>query len=543
MKRLLSIASLLVITAATNALAQNISRPKLVVGIVIDQMRWDYLYRYYPRYTDGGFRRLMDKGFNCQNTFINYLPSYTAPGHACIYTGSIPAIHGIASNDWPNETTGLYQYCTGDTCVEAVGGSMIGGSMSPANLQVSTITDELRLATNMQSRVYGIALKDRGSILPAGHLANCAFWFDDSTGNFMTSTFYAKQLPAWVSEFNAKRYADTFFNQQWELSYPLNTYTQSTGDDNKYELPFPGEARPVFPHRVTGFKKRSGYNGLRYTPGGNTLTLKIAKACIKNEELGQRSATDFLCISFSSTDYAGHRFSPNSVEVEDMFLKLDEELASFFRYLDKHVGEGNYTLFLTADHGGAHNMQYLRDLKMPAGNFDDSAIFSNLNKHLAEKFGKPQLVRVMMNYQVFLDEATISAAKLDRNAIKNAIINWLQKQDGVAWVVNMEDLANCTVPEPVKTMVINGYNRKRSGSLQIIMQPAWYGEHGKTGTTHGLWNPYDTHIPLLWYGWGIPKGQTHRTTHMTDIAATLAALLHIQMPNGCVGEVIGEVVE
>jgi len=542
MKRRLLLLAIYSLSCLTlNAQPPKQQRPKLVIGLVFDQMRWDYLYRYYDRYTSGGFRRLMDNGFRCENTFINYLPSYTAPGHSCIYTGSVPAIHGIAANDWLDIPTNHYTYCTDDATVTSIGGSAKAGMMSPRNLRANTITDELRLATNMRSRVYGIALKDRSCILPAGHLANGAFWFDDSTGNFITSSYYGNALPAWVTAFNNRRVADSLIAQPWELSYPLNTYTQSLPDANPYEGPFPGEKQSVFPHKMAKDAK-AGYNILRYAPAGNTLTLLMAQACIQAENIGQGSNTDFLCLSFSSTDYAGHRFAPNSVEVEDMFLKLDKELAAFLTYIDKTVGEGNYTIFLTADHGGAHNQQYMQDINIPAGTFDYETLLPQLNQHLLNTFGKDSLALRMVNYQVYLNEKNIHTHHLDHEAISKAATTWLQQQPAVAWAVDMNEIAEATLPEPLKTMCINGYNRTRSGSIQIILHPAYYEGHHKTGTTHGTWNPYDTHIPLLWYGYGINKGRTHRTTHMTDISATLAALLHIQMPNGCVGSVIEGVV-
>lgn len=532
------------LASVSHSYAQNkaIPRPKLVVGIVVDQMRWDYLYRYYDRYSDGGFKRLMSEGFNCQNTMINYLPSFTGPGHACVYTGSVPSIHGIAANDWLDNVTGKYMYCAQDDAVRPMGGSARAGKMSPRNLQATTITDELKLATNNRSKVFGIAVKDRGSILPAGHMANGAFWFDDSTGNFISSSFYGNSLPSWVSRFNDQRYADSFFAKGWSLLYPLNSYTQSLSDNNRYEGAFPGQSNPVFPHSVQGFSRNKyGYYGLRYLPAGNTMVFNLAKTCIDAEKLGHSSDPDFLAISFSSPDYAGHRFAPNSVEMEDMYLRFDLELADFLKHLDRSVGKGNYTLFLTADHGAAHNPMFLQDMKMHAGSDEDTATLRKLNQHLKTRFPKlgDSLITVFTNYQVYLNEAAITRLRIDRAQVKTAIIDWLAKRPGIAYVVDMENIDKAALPEPIRTMAINGYNKKRSGIIQIISEPGWFGgAHGVTGTTHGSWNPYDTHIPLLWYGWGIAKGETHRTVHMTDIAPTLAALLRIQMPSGSIGKVI-----
>ena len=515
----------------------QVVRPKLVVGIVVDQMRWDYLYKYYEKYSEYGLKRLMNEGFNCQNTMINYLPSFTGPGHATIYTGSVPAIHGIAANDWVDNGAARFIYCTEDKTVQPVGGSRKAGQMSPRNMYTTTITDELKIATRGKAKVFGIGIKDRGSILPAGHSADGAFWFDDSTGNFISSSYYMQQLPAWLTRFNNRRWADTFMNSEWNLLYAANAYTNSTADNTDWEGNFSGETAPVFPHKTPVYKNR-GYYGIRYMPAGNTLTFKAAKACIKGEQMGVDDITDFLCVTFSTPDYAGHNYGPDAVEMEDMYLRWDKELATFLAYLDKHIGKGKYTVFLTADHGAAHNAGYMNSMKIPAGSETQAEATDRLNEYLKEKTGKDSLIKALYNYQVYFNN--IAGEEED---IKAMVTDWLYKQDGVAYVVDMQDMDDAVVPEPIKTMIVNGYNRERSGSIQVIMKPGWYSGHGKTGTTHGSWNPYDTHIPLLWYGAGIKKGQTYRTVNMTDIAPTLAALLRVQMPNGCIGQVITEMLD
>jgi predicted AlkP superfamily pyrophosphatase or phosphodiesterase len=526
----------------TLAFAQQkteISRPKLVVGIVVDQMRWDYLYRYYERYGQGGLRRLMQEGFNCQNTMINYLPSFTAPGHTCIYTGSVPALHGIVANDWIDIRTGKEWYCTEDTLVKSVGGGK-AGLMSPRNMLASTITDELRLATNFRSRTFGISIKDRGAILPAGHSANAAYWYDGASGNFISSTFYMQQLPGWLQQFNGRNLNDSLMKQDWNTLYPINTYIQSTADDNAYEGLMKGEEKPVFPHR-TSLTIGKDKGAIRGTPYGNTLTRLMAEACIAGERLGQGSSTDFLAVSFSSTDYVGHQYAPNAIEMEDTYLRFDKELELLLNYLDAKVGKGSYTLFLSADHGGAHNAGFLLDNKIPARSVTVNKINKELNLFLQQKYGDTSLVHSLMNYQVYLNEDVIRQRKLNRDELKAEIMNWFRVQNGVTQVIDLERPERSMVPEPVKSMVTNGYYANRCGSIQIILDPGWYSGYASTGTTHGSWNPYDIHIPLLWYGWGIKKGETFRETYMTDIAATLAALLHIQAPNASVGKVIEEI--
>ncbi|MEO8116225.1 MAG: alkaline phosphatase PafA [Bacteroidota bacterium] len=520
----------------------NTNRPKLVVGIVVDQMRWDYLYRYYDRFGEGGFKRLLQNGFSCENTLINYLPSYTAVGHTCIFTGSVPAINGIAGNDWIDKKTGAGVYCTDDSTVSTLGAPGNAGKMSPANLLTTTVTDELRLATDFASKVVGVSLKDRAAILPAGHTANAAFWMDDASGNLISSTYYMNQLPGWVNTFNQKQYIQQYMQTSWQTLYPINTYKQSDADDQKYEGKYSGESNSVFPHNLSAAYAKSK-SSFRSTPYGNSFILNFAKEALKGYDLGKGKSTDFLTINCASTDYVGHMFGPNSIEVEDTYLRLDKDLASFFKYLDSTVGKGQYLIFLTADHGAAQAIGYNVSHHIPADLWNDGKISDSLNHFLKTEFGIEKLALSITNYQVFLNEVKINNEHLDREKIKNAAILFMKNIPGVMYVIDVPNIGNAPIPEPIKTMVINGYNPTRSGDIQIILQPGWFEGSGRTGTTHGTWNPYDTHIPLLWYGWNITPGHTNRLVHMEDIAPTVAALLHIQMPNGNVGKVITEVVK
>jgi predicted AlkP superfamily pyrophosphatase or phosphodiesterase len=533
-----------IVAVATPVLASTeLPRPKLVVGLVVDQMRWDYLYRYYDRYQSNGFKRLLNEGFTCENTQIDYIPTVTAAGHTCIYTGSVPSIHGIAGNDFIIQATGKSMYCTQDTSVKTVGSTSTAGEMSPRNLLSTTVTDELRLATNFRSKVIGIALKDRGGILPAGHTANAAYWFDDKTGNWITSTYYMNDLPQWVKDVNDQKLAETYLKLDWNTLYPIDTYLQSAPDNSaRYEGKFKGTDAPTLPVKTSGLYK--GNLGLiRSTPYGNTLTLDFAVAAINNEHLGQNNVTDFLAVSLSSTDYIGHQFGINAVEIEDTYLRLDRDLASFFTYLDAKVGKGNYTVFLTADHGAAHNPTFLTDHNIPAGVWNERAALSALNKLLENTYKVKNLVIGLGNYQVNLNYAAINSEKLNTDAIKYDCIKYLQQQPAIAYAVDMQQVQSASIPEELKTRIINGYNAEHSGVIQIILKPGWFSGFGPTGTTHGTWNPYDNHIPLVFMGWGIQHGHLTRETHMTDIAATVAALLHIQAPNGSIGKPIGEVLK
>jgi predicted AlkP superfamily pyrophosphatase or phosphodiesterase len=526
----------------------TLPRPKLVVGIVVDQMRWDYLYRYYDRYQSNGFKRLLNEGFSCENTQVDYIPTFTGPGHSCIYTGSVPALHGIAGNDYIIQATGKSMYCAEDTSVQTVGSTSKAGQMSPRNLLTTTVTDELRLATNFRSKVIGIALKDRGGILPAGHTANAAYWFDDKTGNWISSTYYMKDLPQWAKDFNDQKLAETYLKLDWNTLYPIDTYVQSTADNSKYEGAFKGTDAPTLPVKTSALYKAAGLGLIRSTPYGNTITLDMAVAAINGEQLGQHEVTDFLAMSLSSPDYVGHQFGVNAVEIEDTYLRLDREIANFLTFLDAKVGKGNYTVFLTADHGAAHNTAFLNDNKIPAGVWDDGATLKDLNKVLMDKFKVDSLVLSLGNYQVNLNYRIINYLHLDEEALKTICIDYLQKLPYVAFAVDMKKAQTANIPEQLRTRIINGYNAKNSGAIQIILNPAWFtghgsGDSGPTGTTHGTWNPYDNHIPLVFMGWGINHGTATREIHMTDIAPTIAALLHIQAPNGSIGVPISEVIK
>lgn len=511
--------------------SQKNARPKLVVGIVVDQMRWDFLYRYYDRYKeDGGFKRLLNQGFNCDNTLIPYAPTVTACGHASIFTGSVPAINGITGNNWFDYAKNDFVYCTQDDSVQTIGSSSNENRMSPKNLLVTTIGDELKLSTNFRSKVIGIALKDRGAILPAGHSADAAYWYDSKSGDWITSSFYRNNLPGWLTSFNKNKWVDQYYAKEWNTLYPLNTYIQSAPDTRG------------FPRRISQHIGKN--NGIIVaTPYGNSFSFEMAKAAINGEQLGLDSITDMLTLSLSSPDYIGHAYGPNSVEAEDCFLRLDIELGEFLKFLDEKIGKEEYLVFLTSDHGAANEPAFLKDHKIPAGNFDNEKITNALNKYLTDKFKVQDILVGILNYQVYLDRNLMETKKIDKASVQKSVIEFLSKENTVERVIVLDDLENTTLNKRLKTAFENGYYPKRSGDLQLILRPQVIDGFLSGGTTHGAWNPYDSHIPLIWYGWNIKPGKTNREIYMTDIAATLAALLKIQMPSGCIGEVIEEVIK
>jgi len=517
--------------------AQQAKRPKLVVGIMVDQMRWDFFYRYADRYTNDGFKRLLREGFNCENTFIDFTPTYTAPGHASVYTGSVPALHGIAGNYWYDRGLKRNHYCTEDSTVNTVGSNSTAGKQSPRTMWASTITDELKLAQNFRSKTVAISLKDRGSILPGGHTSNGSYWFDNASGSWITSDFFMKSLPQWMVEFNNKKLPDEYLKQPWKTLFPLNTYVNSTADDKPYESNLPGEDR-TFDHQVEKVVNNK-YETFRYTPFANTYTFQTARAAIEGEKLGAGAFTDFLAISFSSTDYAGHNFGPNSVEMEDMYLRLDRDFAEFLKYLDQKVGKNQYLLFITADHGVAHVPGFAQEHKIPAGVLDDANVRALMNEKIQRRFSVSNAVEAVVNYQLYLNNTAL--ANSNRAEVVQFILQELLTIPNITAAFELQQVSQAPVPARVREMVTNGYNQKRSGDIQFIYHPQWF-DGWQTGTTHGVWNPYDSRIPLVWFGWRIRAGKTHRQVNMTDIAPTLAALLGVQTPNACIGQVIEEVV-
>jgi len=514
-------------------------RPKLVVGIVIDQMRFDYISKYYSKFSENGFKKLIKQGFNCKNTNYNYSPTYTGPGHASIYTGTTPAFHGIVGNDWFVRSTNRLTYVTDDPTVRTVGdGTEKAGKMSPRNLLASTIGDELRLYSNLKSKVISIALKDRAAILPGGHLSTGSYWFDSGSGNFITSTFFMKELPRWVNDFNAQKLAGKYLSQPWNTLLPIGQYTESAPDNNPYEGLYPGETKPVFPHNLPAMYTKNDYGIIRSTPFGNSITKDIALAALKGENLGKGDYTDLLAISFSATDYVGHKMGPQSVEIEDTYLRLDRDIAEILTYLDKNYGKDNVLLFLTADHAAAYVSAQLTDNQMNAGYFDSKTFLNFLKGYLNKKYGDSTLVSFAINNEIYLNHGVIGQKNLALKEVEEEIASFSVTYNGIANVYTGYQLNGEVLKSKSATLIQNGFNIRRSGDVAIMFEPAWLEEAIPTGTTHGSTYTYDTQVPLLWYGWKIQSGYSSEAVDITDIAPTIASMLSIMPPNACIGKPI-----
>ncbi|GAB4046181.1 alkaline phosphatase family protein [Spirosoma litoris] len=505
-------------------------------------MRYDYLYRYYSKFGTGGFRRLMDQGFNARNNHYHYAATYTGPGHAAIYTGSAPALNGIVGNDFYERNIGRLLYCAEDTTVTTVGNTGTAGKMSPRNLLVTTIGDQLKLATDGRAKVIGIALKDRGAILPAGHAANAAYWFDSKDGNFISSTFYQQELPQWVQAFNAQKLPEKFISQKWETTLPMNQYTESSADDKPYEATMPGEAKAVFPHEFVVQTGSSKYEVLRTSPYGDQITKEFALAAIKGEQLGKHDVTDMLCLSFSSPDYIGHAFGTHAVETEDNYIRLDRQLADIFAQLDATVGPGQWVTFLSADHGVVDAPGFLQEYRIPAGVKSYGEIGETVKATLEKAYGPGQWMLSYINQQIYLNHALLTEKKIAMQDVYELLRATLLKQKAVVNVVNLHNLGAEALPLLQENLFRNVYHPNRSGDFYVMQPPGWIEGRNK-GTTHGTTYAYDTHVPFLIYGWGVKPGQTLRRTHIHDIAPTITALLGLLEPNGCIGNPVEEAIK
>ena len=533
----------LTVKAQKNPVKSNeFERPKLVVGIVVDQMRYDYISRFWNGYSEGGFKRLVKEGFNFKNNHYNYAPTSTGPGHASVYTGTTPASHGIIGNDWYDKEIGASVYCAADNTYASVGTASAAGQMSPKQLLTTTISDQLKLHTQSRSKVIAIALKDRGAVLPGGHTADAAYWFHGKEeGSWISSTFYMETLPSWVTQFNSK--VPQQYKKPWDLLKSEKAYTQSGSDKNNYEGAYRGETAAVFPHDLVSLWEANGaYDILKATAYGNSLTADFALAALKGENLGKGVDTDFLAISFSSTDYVGHQFGVNSREIEDTYYRLDLDLERLLKALDAQVGPGNYSLFLTADHAAVQVPSYLKDLKIPSGYFDSKVFKEKLNAYVADQFGSEDLIENISNYQVFLNRGLVAKLDIDLKGMQEDLAQFILQDSAVERTYTAHQMWGGEYTKGIPYILQNGYNPKRSGDVLFVLKPAVI-SYSRTGSTHGSPQIYDTHTPLLFYGKGFKRGASYERSEIPDIAPTLAAMLGIAFPNGTTGKPLTQVLE
>ena len=519
-------------------------KPRLIVGIIIDQMRYDYLFRYWDKFESRGFKRLINEGTFCKNANYNYLFTQSGPGHATIFSGTTPSHHGIISDHWYLRLKEKTVGCTEDEKENTVGGSYEAGRMSPRNLLSTTLGDEMRLSNNFNSKVYGIAMEGNASILSSGHTANTAYWFDGESGNWVTSSFYRDSLPGWVKEFNNKKFPDIYLEREWTTLMPIELYTESLPDYNYYEIGFGNQI--TFPYNLYEIskvkKKKKSYEILKSTPFGNTFTKDFVIATIVNENLGQDEYTDLLTVSFSATNYIGQLFGPTSVEVEDTYLRLDRDIAHFLDFINENIGKENVLIFLTANHGVAHIPKYLIDLKIPAGYFNQNSSVSLLKSYLNIIYGSGDWIQFYYAQQLYLNHNLIEDSKLSLEEMQTRVAHFFLQYKGVANTVTAHTLQTTNFTNGILEMVQNSYNQKRSGDIIINFDPGWV-EKSKNSTAHNSAYTYDTHVPLIWYGWKINRRTISKPIGIIDIAPTISTFLNISFPNACSGKPILELVE
>ncbi|MEJ5262117.1 MAG: alkaline phosphatase family protein [Ignavibacterium sp.] len=527
---LLSILSILSISFAQT------QRPKLVVGIVVDQMRFTDIYRYYDFYSPDGFKKLMSEGSNFTFAHYNYELTSTGPGHASIYTGATPFFHGIIGNDFYDKRNKRMLNCVQDDNSKGIGTENSNGKKSPVNLLSSTITDELKLFTNKKSKVFSVSTKDRGAILPAGHMADGAFWYDNKIGKFITSDYYMKQLPGWVKNYNDKNFVDSFLSSDWNLLLDKSNYEINAPDESTYEKDLFRENKTSFPHSFNNLTAQEKYNAFQFTPYANQAVMELAMEAVRNEELGADEITDFLAISFSTPDLIGHEIGNYSYELMDIYLRIDRNLSELLTFLDNEVGRGNYLLFLTSDHAGIETPAYLKDNKMPVGGIGTDRVRDSLKAFAKRNFNSEDIIENFSNRQIFLNYDFIRKANLNLSDVQNAFAQYLRETFyEIQSVFIRDNLESHVASRTNNNTILNGWNPSRSGDIAFNLLPGYLNNFMEKGTTHGSGYSYDTHIPLLFYGWNIPTQTVNKPVYVVDIAATIASLLKINEPNACIG--------
>jgi predicted AlkP superfamily pyrophosphatase or phosphodiesterase len=493
------------------------AKPKLVIGIVVDQMRYDYIDRYWDKFGNGGFKRLVNEGTLFKNCHYNYVPTETAPGHASIYTGATPSVHGIIGNVWWNESA--------KKSLSSVQEENNPARLSPGKLLVETITDRFKKSFE-GSRVYSVSIKDRASILPGGKNADAAFWFNDTTGKWISSRYYneAKTNAKWVADFNNINYPKQFLKKGWTL---MEGHHYDYPDTSSYEGSLGKNGKSYFPYQFDS----ASYLELKYTSWGNKLTALFAEQALINEKLGQTKAPDFLCISFSSTDYVGHKFGINSVEIEQTYLDLDADITDLLNLFDKRIGKNNYLVFLTADHGAVSNPQYLLDNGQPGG----VILFDSLHLKLKNLAGDaPRQESLILDFsgdQIKFNEPLIKARNLNMDSLLTVFTDFLISQPGIAVALTSNELKTNKYQYGIKQMMQNGFNASRNAEIEFVLKPNWLTWFTKKGTSHGTPYEYDTHVPLIFYGWKIKNNKSDTDVKITDIAPTVSKLLGIDLPS------------
>jgi predicted AlkP superfamily pyrophosphatase or phosphodiesterase len=521
-------------------------KPKMVIGIVVEQLRYDQLEKYRDRFGENGIRRLLNEGTYFKNTSYNYVLTQSAPGHATIATGTEPSFNGITSDSWYMPLRNEMIYCTQDNTVNPVGGSFEAGLHSPVNLLASTFSDELEMATNGKAKVFSIGLRESSAILSAGHSGTGVYWYDNITGTWMSSTWYMDSLAAWVNDFNALRLTDSYLNNPWTLLKSVSNYSDCLPDSNSFEAGFNGIS--YFPYDLKKMSTKGlistkrDYSLLRETPFGNSFTKDFAIRLIQEEGLGKDDITDFLAINFSSTDYIGHRFGPSSVETGDAILRLDKDIEQLLNYLNDSIGKKNVLIYFTAAHGISEIPSVLEKSRIPTGYFKQTQALQLLKSYLNAVYGQGDWVKGYYEKQIFLNRVLIEDAKIQLEDIQKKVSRFLVQFSGVASAYPYTAFEANDFSNGHLKMIVNSFSPQRSGDIIITLNPGWV-EKSDYVTNHNSPYEYDSHVPLIWYGWTVNRTSVTRKVSITDIAATLSSLCKIPYPNACTGEPLNELMK
>jgi predicted AlkP superfamily pyrophosphatase or phosphodiesterase len=515
-------------------------KPHLVIGIIVEELNYNQLEKFHDKLGENGIKKLINEGTYFKNASYEYLLTQSAPGHATIATGSEPSFHGITSDEWYVPLKNELLNCTKDVNVNSVGGSFESGLHSPINLLVSTFSDELAMATNRKAKVFGIGLRESSAILSAGHAANAAYWFDNSTGTWMTSSYYIPALPEWVNDFNAMKFSDAYLNSTWNLLKPLNYYADCLPDSNSFEMGFnninyfPYDLKKLRSKNLFNFK--NDYSLLRETPFGNSFTTSFAIRLIKNEHLGKGDATDYLSICYSATDYIGHRFGPSSVEMGDAILRLDDDIKNLLTFLNDSIGKKNVLIYFTAAHGISEIPAVLEKNRIPSGYFQQNQALQLLRSYLNAVYGEGYWVKGYSEKQIFLNRTLIEDARLSLDDVQKKVARFLVQFTGVQAAYPYSAFETNDFGTGNLKRIINNFSPQRSGDVIVILNPGWVEKESDYVTNYNSPYEYDSHVPLIWYGWTINRATVTRQVNMTDIAATLSTLCKVPYPNACTGE-------
>jgi hypothetical protein len=519
-------------------------KPKLVVGITISGMRYDYLSVYWDKFGEKGFRRMASTGGNCKNARYNYMITEPSVGYATIATGAKPNVHGIVADWWYERLTNQVVYSLDDPDQTSVGGSYGVGPISPRSLNSRTLSDQMRVISRFNSKSIGVSMDPQAAVLMAGHTANAAYWIDPASGKWVTSSYYMDSLPGWVNEFNQKKYQDTYLENTWIPLLPLTEYSESMLDNNPYETGFNGQI--TFPYELQRLsareKGKTDYSILMSTPWGNTYTKDMAIAAIVNEDLGKRGASDWIHIGFNATKFLADKYSTWSLEMQDTYLRLDQDIAHLLEFLEGYLGLENVLIYLTAENALADDPRYLEESRIPAGFFNYRTTISLLRSYLNALYGQGDWVTFYYAQQIYLNRQLIEDSRISLEEVQDKVARFMVQIHGVSNALQAYVLERNNFTDGVYERIQNSYFQKRSGDVIIYLTPGWV-EYSSVGRNGFADFKYGAHVPLIFYGWKVNRVTIPYEVSPADIAATVAYYLEISMPENASGKVISDLVK